>query len=81
MPTSNADLAPTIAFLMRIPIPKEMDGRVLHEVLKKGPAPQKVNVRRKQWTATSPDGKYNVTVKASVVEGHRYVDEAKAMHE
>jgi arylsulfatase A-like enzyme len=81
VPTSNADLAPTIAFLTGIPVPKEMDGRVLREVLRDGLAPQKINVRRKQWTATSMDGKYSVTIKASLVEGHRYVDEASAVHE
>lgn len=81
VPTSNADLAPTIAYLLDIPVPKEMDGRVLHEVLNSGPAPQKVRVRRKQWTATLPDGKYSVTVITSQVENHRYVDEASAVHE
>ena len=35
-PSSNADLAPTIAFLTGVPIPKTMDGRVLHEVLLAG---------------------------------------------
>lgn len=81
VPTSNADLAPTIAFLTGIPVPKEMDGRVLREVLKSGPAPQKIRVRQKKWTAESPDGKYTATLKASLVEGHRYVDEASAVHE
>lgn len=78
VPTSNADLAPTIAHLLDIPVPKDMDGRVLHEILKKGPAPHKVTVRRKQWTAALPDKTYSVTVEASLVEGHRYVDEASA---
>ena len=81
IPTSNADLAPTIAFLTDIPVPKEMDGRVLREILKQGPMPQRFNVRRKQWTAKSPDERYSVTLKASVVEGHRYVDEASAVHQ
>ena len=81
VPTSNADLAPTIAYLTGIPVPKEMDGRILHEILKDGPAPHKVNVRRKQWTVALPDNSYSVTVKTSQVEGHRYVDEASAVHE
>jgi arylsulfatase A-like enzyme len=81
VPTSNADLAPTIAYLLNIPVPKEMDGRVLREVLKEGPAPQKVNVRRKEWAATLPEKSYSVTVKTSQVDGHRYVDEASAVHE
>ena len=81
VPTSNADLLPTIAHLLGIPVPNEVDGRVLHEVLKSGPAPQKVRVRRKEWTAALPDEKYSATVRASLVDGHRYVDEASAVHE
>jgi arylsulfatase A-like enzyme len=50
VPTSNADLVPTIAFLAGVRVPKTMDGRVLREVLKDGPAPEKVKVRRQQWT-------------------------------
>jgi len=81
VPTSNADLAPTIAHLLDLPVPKDMDGRVLREILKDGPAPQNTNVRRKQWTAALSDESYSVTVRASLVEGHRYVDEASAAHE
>jgi len=81
VPTSNADLAPTIAFLTGIPVPKEMDGRVLREVLRDGPAPQRVSVRQQKWTAKSPDGKYTVSATTSLVEGHRYVDEASALRD
>lgn len=80
VPTSNADLAPTIAFLAGLRVPKEMDGRVLHEVLKDGPAPHRINVRRKEWMASTADKSYVMTVRASVVDGHRYVDEASAAH-
>lgn len=80
VPSSNADLAPTIAFLMGIPIPRTMDGRVLHELLRSGPPPEKLKVQRKTWTAKSPDGSYAVTLQASLVDGHRYVDEVAAAH-
>jgi predicted AlkP superfamily pyrophosphatase or phosphodiesterase len=77
-PTSNADIAPTIAFLTGIPIPKTMDGRVLHEVLKSGPSPEKLDVRRKTWTARSADSSYTVSLEASLVGRHRYVNAAQA---
>ncbi|MSU57128.1 MAG: alkaline phosphatase family protein [Pedosphaera sp.] len=81
VPTSNADLAPTILFLAGIPIPRTMDGRVLHEILVGGPAPDKLKVRRQTWTTKSPDGKYSATLQASLVAGRRYVDEVNARHE
>ena len=81
VPTSNADLAPTIAALIGMQVPTTMDGRVLHEVLKPGPDPSKVRVQKKSWTAAAGNGKYRVTLQASIVAGHRYVDEVKAEHQ
>ena len=81
VPVSNADLAPTIAFLTGLPVPRTMDGRVLHEVLVGGPSPEKMKVERKSWTAKSPDGKYAVTLRASLAGGRRYVDDVNATHE
>ena len=57
-----------------------MDGRVLGEVLKKGPSPEKVRVRGKAWTTETANKNYRVTLRASLVEGRRYVDEVKAEH-
>ena len=80
-PTSNADLTPTIAFLAGVPVPKTMDGRVLHEILISGPSPEKLKVQRQTWTAKSPHTNYTVTLRASLVEGRRYVDDVSAAHE
>lgn len=77
-PTSNADIAPTIEFLTGMRVPKSMDGRVLHEVLKDGPLPDKLKVQHKTWTARTGDGSYTVTLRASLVAGRRYVDEVQA---
>lgn len=80
-PTSNADLTPTIAFLAGVPVPKTMDGRVLHEILISGPSPEKLKVQRQNWTVKSPHKNYTVTLRASLVEGRRYVDDVSATHE
>jgi arylsulfatase A-like enzyme len=80
VPTSNADLAPTIAFLSGIRVRTPMDGRVLREILVGGPSPDRLKVRRQEWTAKTSDGRYVVTLRASRVEGHRYVDEVSAAH-
>ncbi len=81
VPTSNADLAPTIAFLAGIPVPKTMDGRVLHEILTGGPSPGALNIQRQTWTVKSPHTNYTAILRASLVEGRRYVDEVSASHE
>ncbi len=80
VPTSNADLAPTIAAMAGIQA-SPMDGRVLREILRNGPSPEKVKVQRKKWTTRSPDRKTTITLQASLVEGHRYVDEVRAVQE
>lgn len=81
VPSSNADLAPTILFLAGVPIPKAMDGRVLREILVGGPAPESITVRRKTRVVKSPAANYVATLRLSEAAGHRYVDEASARHE
>lgn len=79
-PTSNADIAPTIAFLCGMPGAKSIDGRVLHEVLRGGPSPDELRARNQSWSARTRDGSYTVTLRASHVAGRRYVDEVRAAH-
>lgn len=82
IPSSNADIAPTILFLTGAPVPAHMDGRVLREILVAGPALESVKVSRTVLTreAGAPAG-YVMTMRLSEVAGHRYVDEASARHE
>ncbi len=80
VPTSNVDIAPTIAFLTGVPMTSS-DGRVLKEILVNGPAPENIVVRPRQWLAQSSDASYSVTMKAKLVDGHRYVDEVSAHHQ
>ncbi len=78
VPTSNADLAPTLAHLAGIPAPRHVDGRVLREILRDGPRPESIRVRDKEWQAATPDGAYRVTLRASLAQGRRYVHFARA---
>lgn len=80
LPSSNADLAPTILSLAGVPVPKHMDGRVLREILVGGPFPEGARVRRTVRQVKSPDGNYVATMRLTEVAGHRYVDEVSANH-
>ncbi len=46
VPTGNVDFTPTILHLLGINPPEHMDGRVLHELLVDGPAPESVDYER-----------------------------------
>lgn len=80
-PSANADIAPTIAFLTGIPIPKSMTGRVLRELLDGEPGPDSIKVEHQRWESKSADGGYTVTLDASLAEGRRYVDSVSATHQ
>jgi arylsulfatase A-like enzyme len=74
VPTSNADLAPTLLALLGVPVPAAMTGRVVTELLRDGPAPSTLAVARTVVTARTPDGSYEVDAHISSVAGHRYLD-------
>jgi arylsulfatase A-like enzyme len=58
VPTGNVDLAPTLLHLMGIEPPPGMSGRILHELLREGPAPGEIAVRERIHRAavTLPEG-------------------------
>ena len=64
VPSGNVDLAPTLLHVIGIAPPPSMTGRVLHELLRDGPAPEDVVVREQTHRA-------GVTLK----NGWRYVAE------
>lgn len=74
VPTSNADIAPTLLRLLGVAVPKSMTGRPITEGLLKGPAPSSVKVTHTSETARTPDGSYEVTVHLSTAAGHTYLD-------
>jgi arylsulfatase A-like enzyme len=74
VPTSNADLAPTLLSLIGVAPAPTMTGRVVRELRADGPAPSGLTVTRETLTSRSADGRYVVTAHVSVVDGHRYLD-------
>ncbi len=82
-PTGNVDFAPTFLNQLGVNAPPSMQGRVLREALRGGPAAGTVKVQPGGHTATSADGRYSVTAHFSTVDssdGHyRYLDSASVV--
>jgi arylsulfatase A-like enzyme len=74
VPTSNADLAPTLLRLLGLKIPASMTGRVIEEALRNGPSIASVKVDRAAETVKTPDGHYELTAHLSKAAGHIYLD-------
>jgi arylsulfatase A-like enzyme len=76
VPTGNIDLVPTTLELVGAPIPPDLDGRVLREILLTGPDPADVGVRSDSIMASvTLDGlRYGLTVERSFVEATMYFD-------
>lgn len=78
LPTSNVDIAPTILGIYGLPVPSQMDGRVISEVLKK----QKGDVEKfkKELVETEvkyPWGTYKLALEMSVINKYRYFNYSK----
>lgn len=78
VPSSNADVAPTVLHLLGVPVPPSMTGRVLHELLRTGPLPSVVPVIRNSVTtqvaASETRQGYHLTLYRSHVATASYVD-------
>lgn len=78
-PTSNVDIVPTILYLHNLPVPKEMDGRVIYELLAKPNG--KTNGTAKKETITTIAktdwGTYELQLERTVIGKYRYVNYAK----
>ena len=74
VPTSNADLAPTLLRLLGLRVPRRMTGRPIEDGLVKGPHPARVPATHTSETARTADGSYEVTVHLSTAAGRTYVD-------
>jgi len=74
IPTGNVDLAPTLLQLLGLPVPTTMSGRVIDEALRVGPLLSSVRVDRVTETVKTPDGRYELAARTSIVAGHRYLD-------
>lgn len=77
LPTSNIDIAPTILAIHKLPVPKEMDGRVVSELLVDGEPPNnKPQVQQTTATANTPSGQYKITLQRTILGKFSYVDKA-----
>lgn len=76
LPTSNTDIVPTILQLHGLPVPSEMDGRVLHELLKDSPHKPNENVRKEMLETNVKHswGTYHLMLERSILGKQHYVD-------
>jgi predicted AlkP superfamily pyrophosphatase or phosphodiesterase len=72
-PSCNVDIAPTILALKGITGGDQMQGRVLHEALSKGPDQEQVSSETR-IVRTQAGSSYRAAVQVSEVGKHRYID-------
>jgi predicted AlkP superfamily pyrophosphatase or phosphodiesterase len=76
VPAGNIDVTPTLLALEGLRH-RGTDGRVLREALTGGPDPDRVGFTRRQVVVTNRDHTYRGQVTVSVVNGERYIDQAR----
>lgn len=76
VPTGNVDFAPTLCYLNGIRPPASMNGRVLTELLRGGPAPAKVKVQHHVYRtqAGGAAGGYHLELSGASVSGTEYLN-------
>ncbi|HQS51443.1 MAG TPA: alkaline phosphatase family protein [Daejeonella sp.] len=82
LPTSNVDLVPTILYLHKIEIPKQMDGRVMYELFnEKAPAsaPSRAKIKTVEASTDIPGGKYRLILEQSILGKYIYLNSAKVI--
>jgi arylsulfatase A-like enzyme len=77
-PSANSDVAPTVLRLLGLPLPADMDGRVLEEALAGGPDAPKVESEILQATTSSGGRTWQQYLKVSRVAGRTYYLEGNA---
>jgi arylsulfatase A-like enzyme len=80
-PSGNVDFAPTFLTLLGVDVPASMDGRVLHEAFRRGPAPGTLKVQPLRHRVRTADGAYALTGFFTTIESQgrtfRYFDYTK----
>ncbi len=76
VPSGNVDFAPTLCYLNGIRPPTSMNGRVLQELLRGGPAPTAVPVQDRIYrTEARREGvEYHLKLSCSIVNGTEYLN-------
>lgn len=84
LPTSNVDIVPTILHLTHIKIPKEMNGRVIYELLNEQ-APKsfsnKVEIKNIETKVNYLGGTYRLILQKSILGKYSYNDFAKVIRD
>lgn len=80
LPSSNADLFPTVLTLLGLGLPGPVDGRVLAEALRDGPDQEEAFGTRHLHTAQArlEDAEYRQELQVTSVAGALYVDKGRA---
>ena len=79
LPTSNVDIAPTVLHLQHLPVPPQMDGRVVYELLKEQtPAGTAAKADEVKTEVSLPWGSYQLTIHRTILGKYTYIDFAKA---
>jgi arylsulfatase A-like enzyme len=73
VPSGSIDLVPTILTLLDVPVPPDLDGRLLTETLADGIAPEEVCFEKK-IVISEPAPPFRSVVQLSEVKGVRYFD-------
>ncbi len=75
VPCGIVDVAPTVLRLLGLPVPAEMDGRVLEEILEGGPEPAELRGwRETRHPETTGGGVSPQVAHYSAMDGHAYLD-------
>jgi predicted AlkP superfamily pyrophosphatase or phosphodiesterase len=77
LPTSNIDIVPTALHLLKVPIPQEMDGRVVYEILKESSpanAPTKAKTENIVSSINTTWGSYKLTLQRTILGKYIYAD-------
>lgn len=78
LPTSNADIVPTILAIYNLPKPTGMDGRAVTELLQKSRKAKGISPKRLVKTeAVYPWGTYKLSAEISVLGDYRYFNYAQ----
>jgi predicted AlkP superfamily pyrophosphatase or phosphodiesterase len=76
VPSGNTDIVPTVLHLLGVELPDSLDGRIIREMLKEGPAIKEIRVTSEKYIAetTADNIHYQTILYKSSVEGTTYLD-------
>lgn len=81
IPSSNIDMIPTLLSIYKLPVPKEMQGRVMKELMSgntSGKVKSSVKTKRIETSTKVGNIKYKVILEASIYNNARYINYIQA---